>query len=294
MTRLAAHVEDRMIELLADRALGVLTAAEGDELLQLLRKHRELDTDVLDIAAATIDLAWEEGPFAPLPSALVERVALAMRAEIERTVVDPPSAVGRLLAQKRAEVELRRKESPEPPRVATGAKAPAATRVKEEASWTFASAGWLAAALCFLVVVLVWKNTHPPEVPMANQRAQVMARPDALQVVLASAKDPAAAHASGDVVWSAAEQRGFMRFRGLLANDRHAWEYQLWIFDGTQDDRFPIDGGVFDVDQDTGDVLVPIQAKIRVNEATRFVVTAEKPGGVVVSNRERVVMVGKI
>ena len=87
---------------------------------------------------------------------------------------------------------------------------------------------------------------------------------------------------------------GFMRFRGLKANPRDKWVYQLWIFDQAQDDRFPVDGGVFDIDPTTGDVLVPIQAKIKVDKPTQFVVTVEKPGGVVVSSRGRVAMAAKI
>jgi hypothetical protein len=40
---------------------------------------------------------------------------------------------------------------------------------------------------------------------------------------------------------------GVMRLRGLLANDPAVAQYQLWIFDAERDDRFPVDGGVFDV-----------------------------------------------
>ena len=46
-------------------------------------------------------------------------------------------------------------------------------------------------------------------------------------------------------------------------------------------------GGVFDVQG--GDVVVPIRAAIRVFEPTLFAVTVERPGGVVVSKRERVI-----
>lgn len=50
-----------------------------------------------------------------------------------------------------------------------------------------------------------------------------------------------------DVVWSTRAQRGVMRLIGLKSNDARRWQYQLWIFDKTRDQRYPVDGGVFDV-----------------------------------------------
>jgi hypothetical protein len=55
-----------------------------------------------------------------------------------------------------------------------------------------------------------------------------------------------------------------------------------------------VDGGVFDVDRETGDVVVPITARLKVVEPTLFAVTIEKPGGVVVSKRERIVVTAAI
>ena len=94
-------------------------------------------------------------------------------------------------------------------------------------------------------------------------------------------------------MWNAVEQRGFMRFKGLAKNDKNAFQYQLWIFDKNRDDKYPVDGGVFDVDSETGDVVVPIKATLKVDEPVLFAVTVEKPGGVVVSKRERIVVTAK-
>ena len=77
--------------------------------------------------------------------------------------------------------------------------------------------------------------------------------------------------------------------RACLANDPTKTQYQLWIFDKTRDDRFPVDGGVFDVGAD-GEVIVKISPKLFVNEPVLFAVTVEAPGGVVVSKRERIVV----
>ena len=62
----------------------------------------------------------------------------------------------------------------------------------------------------------------------------------------------------GDVVWNSAEQKGYLRFHGSPKNDKYVSVYQLWIFDKSRDDKYPVDGGVFEIDDDTGDVVVPI------------------------------------
>jgi len=41
-------------------------------------------------------------------------------------------------------------------------------------------------------------------------------------------------------------------------------------------------------------VLVPIEAKLRVQKPTLFAVTVEKPGGVVVSDQKRIALVAKL
>lgn len=92
---------------------------------------------------------------------------------------------------------------------------------------------------------------------------------------------------SGDVVWSDERQAGYMRLRGLPVNDKTKETYQLWIFDKTQDKATPIDGGTFDVTAE-GDVIIPIDAKLKASEPAMFAITMEKPGGVVVSKREKI------
>jgi anti-sigma-K factor RskA len=84
-----------------------------------------------------------------------------------------------------------------------------------------------------------------------------------------------------------------MRFTGLAPNDRARWQYQLWIFDKRRDQRYPVDGGVFDIPAGAAEVLVPIHARLPVGEATMFVVTVEPVGGVVVSSRERIALIAK-
>ena len=79
------------------------------------------------------------------------------------------------------------------------------------------------------------------------------------------------------------------RFITPFPNDRAQAQYQLWIFDKDRDARYPVDGGVFDVPV-SGEVVVPITARLHVDQPTLFAVTVEKPGGVVVSKREHIVV----
>jgi hypothetical protein len=99
----------------------------------------------------------------------------------------------------------------------------------------------------------------------------------------------------GDVVWSAARQQGFMQFRGLAVNDPSKAQYQLWIFDAERPEAYPVDGGVFDVPENAGgDVLVRIDPRLPISRATAFAITVERPGGVVVSSRERLPLLAAI
>jgi len=153
--------------------------------------------------------------------------------------------------------------------------------------------GWLAAAACLAFAITAIVRPFGKKAPTAREQRDLLTHvADAQVLAWAATADPAATGAKGDVVWSNAEQKGFMRFSGLSQNDPAATQYQLWIFDGERDDKFPVDGGVFDVTAG-GDVIVPIKAKLKVGKPVLFAVTVEKPGGVVVSKRERIVVTAK-
>ena len=108
---------------------------------------------------------------------------------------------------------------------------------------------------------------------------------------------------AGEVVWSDDLDEGYMTIAGIEPNDPSEFQYQLWIFDADRRSgdlpqfraeglpelltQRPVDGGVFDVRvTDAGEVIVPIDAKLPVGEAKIFAVTKERPGGVVVSDRD--------
>ena len=184
--------------------------------------------------------------------------------------------------------------------------------------------GWVAAAACLLLAIgayalrapagpvatLAVPTTTTTTIPSATTtapspttvasispaelREKLLAAEGSSRAEWTPTKDPLGKAATGEVVWNQEQQKGTMRFKGLAKNDPTRTQYQLWIFDKARDEKYPVDGGVFDVDSDTGDVVVPIRATLAVNAPVLFAVTLEKPGGVVVSKREHIVVTAKM
>lgn len=169
---------------------------------------------------------------------------------------------------------------------------PAAAAIPSYSAW------WVAAA-CLVLAAVGWLRPPPSAPPVAlvsappptsmQQRAALLSGPATLTLPLGGTKDPAGSGVSGDVVWDPVAQRGFIRFVGLAPNDARRQQYQVWIFDAERDERYPVDGGVFDIPAGQAEVLVPIQSRVPVHTAKLFAITLEKAGGVVVSARERIV-----
>jgi hypothetical protein len=132
-------------------------------------------------------------------------------------------------------------------------------------------------------------SEHPSEVDPAAQREHLLARnPYVLRRPWRAGNDAAGFMVSGDIVWDPRSQTGFMRFVGLRRNEPNAEQYQLWIFDARRDERYPVDGGVFNITGASQGDVIPIKAALSVGVPLKFAVTIEKPGGVVVSDRTRI------
>ena len=273
------NTRERMMELLCDRALLGLDVAEEHELRALLAMYGGPDPAILDATAAAIVLSQMA-----VGQSMPAHVAARAMATAGLPMPDPrfgPAAA----APRRPDAQV----VPFPARRARGGWVP-----------------WLVAAACLALAVGAWWPRPRPQLLQARIEAPpaptvTMGAAEARQALLRDASDTvtvpwsatpdvAAKSASGDVVWSNAQQKGYMRFEGLEANDPKQAQYQLWIFDEAQDKRFPVDGGVFDVDPATGEAVVAIDPKLAVRKPTLFAVTVERPGGVVVSRRERIVL----
>jgi hypothetical protein len=290
----------RAEELLLKRATEGLEPHEAAELAALGADH-----DVsFDLAAAAIDIATLR-TVEELPAGVADKILVAagVSRQVPSTIAGMmPARPGQSLTQMPstlAGVTPARPIVPPPQPV----DEIAAARVKKSSRVVpaYVAAG---VALAVAAAAIVWARTQEPKVITKEVDRVVMpATPtpsEARAALLANAKDvttlawtatedSAAKGASGDVVWSASQQKGFMRFVGLAVNDPKQLQYQLWIFDKNRDQAFPVDGGVFDITP-AGEVIVPISAKLPVGEPVLFAVTVEQPGGVVVSKRERIVV----
>lgn len=270
----------RAEELLLQRATEGLDEAEAAELAALGADH-DLS---YDLAAAAIDLATVRHE--PMPAGLADKIAIAAGAAAARP--SQPSIPTTL-----AGVAPPRPIVTPPPR-----RVPEATVTPIRPRRAPIVIAYVAAAACIALAAgaVLWARRQPPRIVIpakpspAEARATLLAEArDLARIAWTATSDEAARGAEGDVVWSTSKQQGFMRFVGLAPNDPAKTQYQLWIFDGDRDQAYPVDGGVFDVSS-TGEVIVPISARIPVGKPVLFAVTVEPPGGVVVSKRERIVV----
>jgi hypothetical protein len=165
--------------------------------------------------------------------------------------------------------------------------------------------GWAAAAIA--ASVAIWLNVRPPAVPVspgtggspvasaadpARERQALLSDPSAQLVKADWSAGNLPEQVAGDVVWSDRDQRGYIRLANLPVNNPAEYQYQLWIFDPVRGDKFPVDAGVFD-SRGPGEQVIAMQPKLKVHGAAMFAITREPPGGVVVSDRSKVVALAK-
>jgi hypothetical protein len=270
--------DEHLADLLVKQTVEGLDAAEARELAQLLAQHPELEADTLERTAAAVMLAGTLDANALSPALRKRLIAQGEAALLSRELSASPDSQLRALATKRV---VRHSHS----------------------HW-----GWWVAAASIVLAIAGWwpqlaQTPTQPTLPaqmtatptLAEKRATLLASARSLlRLDWTATKDPAAAAAHGDVVWDNATQTGYMRFAGLAPNDPAVQQYQLWIFDAERGDTYPVDGGVFDVPAGQTEVLVPINAKLKVGKPAMFAVTVERPGGVVVSARERIVVLAQV
>jgi hypothetical protein len=296
-TRPQGQPDEAMVDLLVKQVTEGLSPAE----------QRALDVMDSELASAYLrDLERAAAAVTLAGSAIEEPLPAALSARLEQQAAQHFAAASNV-----ADLTEARTAAAEKARLHQTSAPGRASR--------FGGYGWLAAAACLVLAIFGWQRSPTPlppvaEVPpapvsvppvpvtvpparpapptAAEERAALLAKTDSLKIPLGATKDPAAAGVTGDVVWDPVTQRGFLHFAGLAPNDPAMHQYQIWIFDAGRDKRYPVDGGVFDVPANAGEVVIPIRASLMVRKPAAFAVTLEKPGGVVVSGREHVVALG--
>lgn len=274
-------MNERIMDLLADRALYGLSAEESAELAALLAAAGLKDDDTLEHAVAQLQVALHAQ--ATLPA------HVAARAKQAGAAWAAAAPAGRAAAT--------------PARTAAPAPAPRAAAPAAQPAQPFrfpTIIPWLAAAACLVLAVTAWQRTGsqpaptptPAPLTLAQQRQAVLAAPDHLELPLGDfvleGKAPEIPGVKGDVVWSDAAQRGFLRMANLPKNDPTKERYQLWIID-ERGLATRISGGIFDGcgNADGSDCIVAIDPAIPIGHAAAFAITIEKPSGVWVSDMTR-------
>lgn len=249
--------------LLADRAVKGADSAEQAGIDCLLRHAKEVNADSFDLTAAALGLAYADEPDEPMPADLMSRLlplGQTIAAEnVNRQQIEPVRAPAPVVAR--------------------------ATRRLVSPAWGWA--GWLVAAAILLITQLPKPDTSPES---AYQKLKSQGA-----LVVAGKQGPHGdAQVDGEVVWDDKTQTGYMKLRGLTANDPKQSQFQLWIFDDKPFAKVtPTDGGVFDV-TNAQEVIVPIRANLKVGKPSLFAITVERPGGVMVSKREKLVFVASV
>lgn len=263
---------ERLDELLLDRAVDGLDPAETAELETLLARLGHDDPEGYDLAAASVWVA-AGGPEEPMPS----DVAARARRTLETGAPAPPEEGGDR---------------------AYGGDNVRPLHAQPRPARRAATAGWIAAAAALVLAVAGWwprLDQGGPQQLTAARDALIANASDVVRVEWSNTEHPRAQKLDGGyVVWSDERQQGFMTFKGIPENDPNEHQYQLWVFDATRSEEYPVDGGVFDAKRNAaGEVVIPIQNKLPVRQAALFAVTLEPPGGVVVSDRDPILWVAK-
>jgi anti-sigma-K factor RskA len=265
---------DRLSELLAEEAALGLGVQELEELNALLPDAAHARRQMME-AAALAQLALlkrDSRGSRPMPAQLRARLAAMGQAQVAASVRPAPRPVTSLAA------ERQRRQDAANATQSLGGSGTARTWHRNPAI------GWsVAAALALAVVVFrVQDAGGPPGLAAPDDRQALLADPATVTLPWSPPTEAGYEGVRGEVVWNGQRQAGYLRLTGMPVNDPASAQYQLWIVDPSRDRQHPVDGGVFNVAA-SGEVIVPIDAKLPITAPVAFAITLEQPGGVVVS-----------
>lgn len=256
------EISNRFEELEVGRILGDLDAGELREWEKLAADPRCAGDPSLEVTAAMVDVAAQDGDEEEVPEALLEKLRSDMApfvvSEPKSDQVIRPSLWGRFFSD-------------------------------TETAWAIAAVF----IILFIAQSVVDDSSQPAPAPPVAETVDGLPAAS-LNRLVEEADDLLKSEfrgldgyedMSGEVVWSDRLQEGYLTLTNLPPNDPTAKQYQLWIVDPDRDAE-PVDGGVFDIPADDATAVIPIRNPLIVRKPQAFLITLEKPGGVVVSDRE--------
>lgn len=239
-----------IMELLAQRATEGLNGEQAKRLSSLLAEYPVDDTDGFDLAAAAAANAFGLES-AKSSDNVPDSLKVKLRDDADNFFGPKQGNV----------VALRPSSNP-------------------RGGWNW---GWATAAALALALIMTNLDDRATAPDYETDRQRLIAVADATTVIPWAAPESAEfAGVEGNVAWNDARQEGYMLLTGMPANDPRTSQYQLWLVDPNRDGS-PVDGGVFDIPAGASTVVIPIDAKLAVNNPKVFAITREQPGGVVVS-----------
>lgn len=272
---------DRLAELLADEASAALDTRDAPELKGLLDRNPGMGRDEFMRAAGLAQVVF------------LRRAQQSAGRQPSGTHM-PPGLKERLLSQgevvaiRQRGASTTRRPAPSvslPPNLRNVGASPRAGSPPAPATRRSPPGylGWALAAALAVALVVVRTEGPSPATPdsVAARAALVNQAADVITLPWAPPTAEGYEGVTGDVVWSQSQQQGYLRLANMPVNDPSRVQYQLWIVDPDRD-KHPVDGGVFNISA-TGEVIIPIQAKLQIRAPKAFAITAEQPGGVVVS-----------
>ncbi len=272
-------------DLLAKKAVYGLDDIEENQLAEFDRGVVDAEFQSLEMSAAAIGLAGVSD-VEPFP----EHLRAQILKNAERHFSESQTLVSSTL-----------------PTIRESSSSIFATESASPASSWFGWLGWAAAAACLALAATIWFTRVPQEVannsqknieqpaeltPVQKRDQLLSAATDIVKATWSGGNVKSISQLVGDIVWSDEKQSGYITLRGLPINDQGKETYQLWIYDKSRDDE-PIDGGIFNVNAN-GEIVIPVDARLRAQHPEKFAITIEKPGGVVVSKGERVAAVATV
>ena len=288
--------KERMLDLLTDKVLFGLSAEELTELKELENLFPELKgDDSFELTASAIGLNSLEN-IEPMPNHLRSKILADADNFFKTNILREETPKNILSFQPKLREVVPISEDAEPAKIIEFKP--------QRQSWSN-WLGWaVAAAACLVLALNLWftrvqspqlveVKPTPQVLTVSEQREQLLKEAEIVKADWTEANPKQPVGISGDVVWSNKNQKGYLRLRGLPKNDASQKTYQLWIFDANQDEKTPVDGGIFDASEN-GEIIIPINAKLKVGKPQMFAVTAEKAGGVVVSDRKNIVTIAKV